>query len=225
MFAIYSAERNRFFNPMAKTVPAEWQVPCTAECAFSSRTAAARVVEALRGREEEGDAPESFSIKDIGESFTKSTSDFRESNPGLHRLYVEYAVGDLATINKAIKMLDARAHTSLSGVMCAIFAERDKLIAEDAAFAEAARLLKLATAIEQGEAESNEGSDGMPEADNAEDVSEPIIRVCKHCGRAVVFANGRLSNAVDPDDEFAEYCWIDDDDKDVENQQHEIKEC
>lgn len=90
------------------------------------------------------------------------TSDFRKSNPGLHRLYVEYAVDDLATINKALKMLDARGHTCLSGPMCALFAERDKLIAEDAAFAEASKLLRIVVAVDHGNSPDLEDEQGEP---------------------------------------------------------------
>lgn len=80
----------------------------------------------------------------------KFKSDFRKSNPRLHRLYVSYAVAGLATIDKSLQALSNLGKTSMIGAMAALQAERAILVNKDAAYAEADFLLQIQRAVELG---------------------------------------------------------------------------
>ena len=44
----------------------------------------------------------------------KFSSDFRESNPKLHRLYVEFAMADFREIDRALKRFGNLCHADMS---------------------------------------------------------------------------------------------------------------
>lgn len=74
----------------------------------------------------------------------KFKSDFRKTNPALHLLYVKWAVANLVAIDRAIKKLEKLACFSLYGSIAALFKERDRLVKEDAAHADAFEILQIA---------------------------------------------------------------------------------
>lgn len=69
-------------------------------------------------------------------------SDFRKSNPALHRLYVEWAVNDLMVINQSLARLYAVSRICMLGAAAALQQERDKLVATSAAWADADVLVR-----------------------------------------------------------------------------------
>lgn len=69
-------------------------------------------------------------------------------NPGLHRLYVEHAVECLSTVDKAMAEIANLSKTSVFGFMEAMQRERAILVKEDAAYAEADKLLAIARKIQ-----------------------------------------------------------------------------
>lgn len=71
-------------------------------------------------------------------------SDFRKTNPALHLLYVKWAVANLVTLDRAIKQIEKRGHNSLNEACRALIKERNKLVKEDAAHADANEILQIA---------------------------------------------------------------------------------
>lgn len=69
--------------------------------------------------------------------------DERKTNPGLHRLYVEWAVKHLAVFEKAIQAFSTQSNLNALDGPAALFTERDKLIQTNAAYAEADKLIKI----------------------------------------------------------------------------------
>lgn len=63
--------------------------------------------------------------------------------PGLHRLYVEWAVRHLAIYEQAIRAFDRESNLNMIDGLCALIQERDKLIKTNAAYAEADKLIKI----------------------------------------------------------------------------------
>lgn len=74
----------------------------------------------------------------------KFKTDFRKTNPTLHLLYVKWAVANLVVIDRAIKQLEKQANISLYGTIYALIKERNKLLKEDAAYADANEILQIA---------------------------------------------------------------------------------
>ena len=68
--------------------------------------------------------------------------DYRKSNPGLHMLYTKWAIPHLVEIDKAIHKFDSFSNLNMLGVTIALFKEREKLVKENAAYAEADAILK-----------------------------------------------------------------------------------
>ena len=89
-------------------------------------------------------------------------SDFRGKNPPLHLLYVKWAVLDLGTIGKAIEMFRASSRNYATGPVLALIKERDKLIHEEAAFADAWDILQ---GIRTGELPSCTPAENITELD------------------------------------------------------------
>jgi hypothetical protein len=79
-------------------------------------------------------------IKDKPIRTRKFANDHRD-NAGLHLLYVKFAISGLLAIDAAIRRIDSEAKTSHSGILCAMFKERNRLLREDAAYAEANEFL------------------------------------------------------------------------------------
>lgn len=71
-------------------------------------------------------------------------SDFRKTNPALHLLYVKWAVASLVTIDRAINKLEKLGVLSMNGAICALIKERNRLVEEDAAHADASEILQVA---------------------------------------------------------------------------------
>ena len=63
--------------------------------------------------------------------------------PGLHRLYVEWAVRHLAIYEQAILAFDRESNLNMIDGLCVLIQERDKLIKTNAAYAEADKLIKI----------------------------------------------------------------------------------
>lgn len=72
---------------------------------------------------------------------TNFTSDHRASNPGLHALYVKWAVQTLKDVREALEKLEGRSKRTASRLANALRIEMQDLIAEDAAFFDAAAIL------------------------------------------------------------------------------------
>lgn len=68
--------------------------------------------------------------------------DHRQSNPGLHMLYTKWAIPHLVELDKAITTFGNFSNLNMLGVVQALFAERKKLVTENAAYAEADEILK-----------------------------------------------------------------------------------
>lgn len=66
------------------------------------------------------------------------SSDFRESNPKLHKLYVIYAQDTLNMLAEFIEQLEERSRVTCSIIAGLLVQERDRLIKADAAYQEAA---------------------------------------------------------------------------------------
>ena len=71
-------------------------------------------------------------------------SDFRKTNPALHLLYVKWGVANLVAIDRSIKRLEKNANLTLNGAICALIDERNKLVKEVAAYADANEILQIA---------------------------------------------------------------------------------
>lgn len=74
--------------------------------------------------------------------------DFSATKPELHRIYVKFAISGLTAIDRAAALIAAESKTSIMGCLMALQTEREKLIQEDAAYAEADELLKIARRFE-----------------------------------------------------------------------------
>lgn len=72
----------------------------------------------------------------------KFSEDYRESNPKLHMLYTKWAIPHLVEIDKALRKFDSFSNLNMLGVTIALFKEREKLVKENAAYAEADAILK-----------------------------------------------------------------------------------
>lgn len=68
-------------------------------------------------------------------------SDFRKTNPPLHLFYVKLACRNLSIIDRHLMELDAASSTSLADLSVAVRRERQKLVEEDAAYADAHEIL------------------------------------------------------------------------------------
>ncbi len=89
--------------------------------------------------------------------------DLSTTNPGLHNLYVGWAMMHLDTINDTIEELDNYSNTSLFGVTNAMRAERAKLIKGDAAYRDAAARLMAGDPIPDEDTDPSHLED-LPEA-------------------------------------------------------------
>lgn len=74
----------------------------------------------------------------MGKTYDK---DHRESNPGLHLLYVKWAVLHLKEIDNCMEKLLKFSNINLHDVVQAMHLEREKLITENAAYADANEIL------------------------------------------------------------------------------------
>lgn len=79
--------------------------------------------------------------------------DFRVTNPGLHALYVEQALEALAMVDRCILDISDLAKTTVFGLLEAMHNERAKLVATDAAYFVADRMLKRVNEINESRAE------------------------------------------------------------------------
>lgn len=68
--------------------------------------------------------------------------DWRKENPALHLLYVKWAVKHLAIINRQIQELCDLSNGTVLDMIVAMQEQRDKLINENAAFADANEILE-----------------------------------------------------------------------------------
>jgi len=69
--------------------------------------------------------------------------DERKTNPGLHRLYVEWAVRHIALFDRVIEAFGGEANLNMMDVTIAVMNERAKLIKTNAAYAEAEKLINI----------------------------------------------------------------------------------
>jgi len=69
--------------------------------------------------------------------------DHRKTNPGLHRLYVEWAVRHIALFDRVIEAFGDQSNLNMMDVTIAVMAERAKLIKTNAAYAEAEKLINI----------------------------------------------------------------------------------
>ena len=69
--------------------------------------------------------------------------DFRESNPKLHRLYVENAMADLREIDRALRAFEKLGHTNMCSAIIALYNARKEMVEENAAHAEADKLMRI----------------------------------------------------------------------------------
>jgi len=68
-------------------------------------------------------------------------SDFSQSNPKLHELYVGWAMDHLVVINRFIEELDGFSNLNLLDTLAGVHREREKLIMNDTAYRDAAARL------------------------------------------------------------------------------------
>lgn len=85
----------------------------------------------------------------------KYREDHRESNPGLHLLYVKWACRNLQAIDNCVQVLNRLHQTPLNSIICKMLDERSKLVNEDAAYAEADEILKEIKSVEIDMPEQN----------------------------------------------------------------------
>ena len=69
--------------------------------------------------------------------------DHRKTNPGLHRLYVEWAVRHMALFDQVISAFGSEANLNMLDATWAVINERAKLIKTNAAYAEAEKLINI----------------------------------------------------------------------------------
>jgi len=84
--------------------------------------------------------------KESKQKTPKFKQDWRKTNPALHLLYTKWAVGNLVVIDRALKKLVDTHNISMFGAIFALNKERAKLVAEDAAYADADEILRIAKA-------------------------------------------------------------------------------
>ena len=72
---------------------------------------------------------------------TGFTRDFRTSNPNLHFFYVKQAIKHLAMVRKMINKLFGESNGNTYGFAMALVNERDRLVKEDADYADAQEIL------------------------------------------------------------------------------------
>lgn len=73
--------------------------------------------------------------------------DHRKTNPGLHRLYVEWAVRHLAVYEQAMRAFGNESNLNMLDGLYVLGAERAKLIRENAAYAEADKLINTYNSV------------------------------------------------------------------------------
>lgn len=81
--------------------------------------------------------------------------DQRTINPGLHLLYTRWAVEHLLLIEKAKKLLSI-SNINLIDIQDAMDREKNKLIAENAAYAEAQDILEIVKRITKEETKDHD---------------------------------------------------------------------
>jgi hypothetical protein len=69
------------------------------------------------------------------------TEDRRTDNPGLHLLYVKWAIMHLRSIDNALKDLERHSNLNLLDIMQAMHVERQKLVDTNAAYADAQEII------------------------------------------------------------------------------------
>jgi hypothetical protein len=84
--------------------------------------------------------------KESKQKTPKFKQDWRKTNSALHLLYTKWAVGNLVVIDRALKKLVDTHNISMFGAIFALKKERAKLVAEDAAYADADEILRIAKA-------------------------------------------------------------------------------
>jgi len=67
--------------------------------------------------------------------------DHRKSNPGLHLLYVKWAIQHLTTINVSIEKISKYSNLNMFDILNAMWKEREKLIKNNAAYADAQEII------------------------------------------------------------------------------------
>jgi hypothetical protein len=82
--------------------------------------------------------------KESKQKTPKFKQDWRKAKPALHLLYTKWAVGNLVAIDRALKKLADTHNISMFGAIFALKKERAKLVAEDAAYADANEILQIA---------------------------------------------------------------------------------
>lgn len=78
----------------------------------------------------------------------KFISDFREEKPGLHALYLRWAIECLQLVNSSLEGLEERSNWNFTEFAMAIREVKERKILEDAAFFEAAALIESGTDLE-----------------------------------------------------------------------------
>ena len=67
--------------------------------------------------------------------------DWRQKNPGLHLLYTKWALVHLKEVERTMKRFAGFCNFNMMDIMVSIERERNKLIRNNAAYAEAAEML------------------------------------------------------------------------------------
>jgi hypothetical protein len=75
--------------------------------------------------------------------------DWRKEKPGLHMLYTKTAVKHLTEMDRAIKAFDGFSNLNMLGVTMALIKERERLVNNNAAYAEAQEILSSIHATRQ----------------------------------------------------------------------------
>jgi hypothetical protein len=74
----------------------------------------------------------------------KFKDDQRKKNPGLHLLYVEWAIAHLKALDDCISKLEAFSNLNMLDSIVALGKERAKLVRDNAAYFDADRFLRTA---------------------------------------------------------------------------------
>lgn len=69
-------------------------------------------------------------------------SDFSESNPGLHKLYVETAARHLGIVDKMMRRLDKESNLNTTDFINALHLVRESKVKHDAAYRDADRIIR-----------------------------------------------------------------------------------
>lgn len=88
--------------------------------------------------------------------------DYHETNPGLHLLYVKYAIGHLRAIDDALKTFSDFSNLNMHGPQQALYEQRLLLVKRNMAYADADEIIRRYNGIyeeEQTPAEEVEVSD------------------------------------------------------------------